>query len=86
VVRESLARASVRGQTCRSTLPPMERVVRIFESHAEAAEADRAFYRSLSPQQRLDLQLDLIARYREGLGEAAARFERVCRVVSLSRR
>jgi len=64
----------------------VERVVQVFSSHAEAEAADRAFYGSLSPQERLNLLLELAARYREELGEAAARFERICRVVSLSGR
>jgi len=51
----------------------MERVVRVFDSHAEAAAADRAFYRSLSPQERLNPLLELAARHREGFGEAATR-------------
>lgn len=63
----------------------MERVVRVFPSHEAAAAADRAAVAAMPPQDRLDLALDLAARYREGLGEAAGRFERVCRIVSLSR-
>ena len=51
-----------------------------------ALEGDRAAMASLSPQARLDLALELGARYREALGEAAQRFERVCRVVPLARR
>lgn len=64
----------------------MQRVVRTFSSFDDAEKADDEFYRSLSPQQRLDMALDLIARHRESLGEAAQRFERVCRVVERPRR
>lgn len=45
--------------------------LRIFSSFQEAEEADAAFYASLSPQERLDLLLDIIARHRESLGETA---------------
>ena len=61
----------------------MDRVVRVFDSQVEAEAADDAFYAAMSPQARLDLMLLLVARYREGLGEAASRFERVCRVTHL---
>ena len=63
----------------------MERVVRVYFSHEAAAAADRAADAAMLPQDRLDLALDLAARYREGLGEVADRFERVCRIVALSR-
>ena len=64
----------------------MRDVLRVFSSFREAEQADRAFYASLSPQERLDLLLDLVARQREAMGEAAQRLERVYRVVELSRR
>ena len=62
----------------------MDRVVRVFDSHAEAEAADDLYYAAMSPQARLDLMLLLVERYREGLGEAASRFERVCRTAPLS--
>ena len=37
----------------------MEKVVRIFHSQEEADEADREFYRSLTPQQRMDIFVEL---------------------------
>lgn len=61
----------------------MEKVVRKFHSFEEADRADREYYRSLTPQQRLDLLLDLIARQRESLDEASQRFERVYRIIKL---
>ena len=64
----------------------MQNVLRIFSNFREAEDADRAFYASLSSQERLDLLLDLVAGQRESMGEAAARLERVYRVVELSRR
>ena len=62
----------------------MERVVRKFDSHAEAAKADRAYARSLTPEQRLDILFELVARYREEHG-CSERLERVYRIVELSR-
>lgn len=64
----------------------VERVVRIFKSHAEADAADREFYRSLTPQQRVDMLLELIEMYREETGESAERLERVCRITQFERR
>jgi hypothetical protein len=59
----------------------MEKVGRKFESFAEAEKAERDYYRSLTPQQRLDLMLDII---RQGApDEAFQRLERVCRIVKL---
>ena len=62
----------------------MERTIRHFKSFAEAEEQEHAEYAALSPGERLDILLELIARYRESLGEAAEGFERVHRVVELS--
>jgi hypothetical protein len=63
----------------------VDRVVRIFDRFEDADAADAAHYAALSPAERLDVLLDMIARYRESLGGAATRFERVHRVVELSR-
>lgn len=62
-----------------------EKKVAIYGSHAESDQADRAFYRSLSPQERLDLLLTLIARHAEPTGEAVEGFARVYRIVELPR-
>lgn len=64
----------------------MRDVVRVFSSFREAEEAERTFYTSLSPQERLDVLLELVARHSESMGEDAKRLERVYRVVELSRR
>jgi hypothetical protein len=58
--------------------------VRIYRSHQEADEAEDAYYASLSPKQRVDILLQMIADYRESLGEAGQRLERVCRVTTLA--
>jgi hypothetical protein len=62
-----------------------ERTARVFTSFEAAEQADAEYYAGLTPQQCLEIQLDLIAAYRESRGEAAERFERVCRVTELSR-
>ena len=58
--------------------------LRILSSFRQAKDADRAFYASLSPQERMDLVLDIVARHRESMGEAPESFERVYRVIELS--
>ncbi|GAA5482545.1 hypothetical protein [Haloferula sargassicola] len=57
----------------------MEKVVVIHRSHWEAEEADNAYYRSLTPEQRLDILLELTRP-----DEAQPRLERVYRIVELS--
>jgi hypothetical protein len=62
----------------------MERVVAKFSSFQEAERAEREYYRSLTPQQRLDILLELIECSRKEGDAAAHRFERVYRIVKLS--
>ena len=62
----------------------MERVLNVFNSFEAADRADDEYYASLTPQERVNILLDMIAAYRESLGEAGQRFERVYRVVKLS--
>lgn len=64
----------------------MERRIEVFEGAEAADEADSAYYASLTPRERVDMLLELVERHRESLGEAAARFERVCRVAQLGER
>jgi len=64
----------------------MERTVRVFDSHADAEVADRTALAAMAPQARLDLLLRMIRHHREGLGEPASRFERVCVVSALPAR
>jgi hypothetical protein len=59
----------------------MDIVARKFNSFAESERADREYYRSLTPEQRLDILLDLIAR---AYPEAASQpIERVYRIIKL---
>ncbi len=62
----------------------MERIVRVFASHSDADRVDAERCGSLTPQQRLDLALEIIWRHNQGLGEAAERFERAHRVDELA--
>jgi len=63
----------------------MDKAVRVFGTHADADRADRAYYASLTPAERLDILLQLVATYQESLDESAKGFERVHRVVELAR-
>ncbi len=56
----------------------MRKDVRVFRSFAEAGQADREYYASLTPDERVALQQEMINRE---YGEAAKVFHRVCRVV-----
>ena len=62
------------------------RVVQKFASFAESARAEREYHASLSPQQRLDLLLELIARQQEEQDEAVQRCARVRLLAQLPRR
>jgi hypothetical protein len=59
----------------------MEREIRVFRSFDESERADRDYYQSLSPAQRMDILLDLINQWQ---GDKASKgFERVYRVTKL---
>lgn len=62
----------------------MERVAQVFTSFADADQADDDYYASLSGNERVSILLDLVEHYTESLGEAAQRFERVCRITELT--
>ena len=62
----------------------MEQAVHKFATFEEAEEADREYYRALTPDERISMMIELI--YPEGGDAAAARFERVYRVVKLGER
>jgi hypothetical protein len=59
----------------------VEEVVRKFRSFAEADKANREFYQSLTPEQRLDILGELIASANPDI--TGWRIERVCRVIPL---
>ena len=58
----------------------VEKTVAKFRSFEEAEQADREFYRNLTPQERLDILLELLNHAPE------QRLERVYRVTKLPRR
>lgn len=60
----------------------MEKRVRKFKTFAEAEAADREFYRSLTPDQRLEILLELVS---QEDGDAPPRLERVYRITPLAR-
>lgn len=60
----------------------MERVVTKYESSEEADEADKRYYRSLTPLQRLEILTELNRRLREAHGiDPDARPALVCRII-----
>jgi hypothetical protein len=63
----------------------VKRELRIFRSPEDAEAADAADYAALTPSERVDILLDLVAAYRETAGEAAQRLERVVRVARRAR-
>lgn len=61
----------------------MEKKVKVIKSFAEADAEDKRYYHSLTPSERLDILLTLIARNRKP-DEVAKGFARVYRVVKLA--
>ncbi len=60
----------------------MQKIVKVFHSHAEAEKADREFYRSLTSRERLDILLTLVARHKKAeQNETRTGLERVYRVI-----
>ncbi len=59
----------------------MDKVARIFHSFAESDAADQQYYQSLSPEQRLEILLELISQGQDH--ESEQRLERVYRIVKL---
>ena len=72
------------GERGRGILIFLEHVAQVFRSFADADRADEEYYAGLAPQERVDILLELIERYRSSLGQPAERFERVCRVAELA--
>ena len=62
----------------------MERKIQIFSSFAEAEEADKKYYHSLTPAHRIQILLILRDRYRPYGDERTEKFVRVCRIVKRS--
>lgn len=64
----------------------MDRTVAKYASHEEADKATREYYRSLTPQQRVDILLELIEQARPQNDASNERLERVYRIVKFSQR
>lgn len=58
----------------------MEKVVQKFTSFEEADRADEEYYASLTPEERIDIMLELM---RRAQGGTFRRLERVCRILPL---
>jgi hypothetical protein len=61
----------------------VEKTVQKFESFAAADAAEAAYYRSLTPTERLDILLELVNNG-QPRDEAQRRLERVYRIVELA--
>jgi hypothetical protein len=57
---------------------------RIFPNHDAADEATRQYYRGLTPEQRLDILLELLSRARPEEDATRQRLAPVYRIVELS--
>ena len=62
----------------------MEKTLQVFKSFAEAEEADKKYYRSLSPNERIALLLLLRDQYRPYPNELTEGFKRVYRIIKRS--
>jgi hypothetical protein len=67
------------------TMGGMERRAEKFTSFEAADRATKAYYHSLTPDQRIEILLDLIERSREGDSAAEHRLAPVYRIVKLPR-
>lgn len=66
-------------------MPGMKKVIKIFNSFVEADKDEKGYYRSLSPAQRLDILLSLIAQHQVTQDyEATEGFKRVYRIIKRS--
>lgn len=62
----------------------MEKAIQVFRSFQEAEEADKEYYRSLSPAERVEILLILRDEYSPYDDELTEGFERVCRIIERS--
>ncbi len=64
----------------------MERVAAEFRSQEDAAKADALYYRQLTPQQRLQILMQLIEQAHPDLHAPGQGLQRVYRIVKLESR
>jgi hypothetical protein len=63
----------------------MDKVVSVHKSFEEAARADKAYSKSLSPEERVDILLELRRRtWADEDAETGPRLERVYRIIKFS--
>ena len=62
----------------------MDSRVARFSSHEDAKKAEREYYRRRTPDQRLEILLELIDRHRKATGTSSDRMEKVYRIKKLS--
>jgi hypothetical protein len=62
----------------------MDRTIRTFTSWREADDAEADYYASLTPTERVNILLELVAQYRSSLGPSGDGFERVYRITRLT--
>jgi len=62
----------------------MEKTIQVFNSFEEAEKADKEYYRSLTPAQRIEMLLILRDQYRPYSNELTEGFKRVYRVIKRS--
>ena len=60
----------------------MERVLQVFNSFAEAEEADRKYYKSLTPAQRIEILLVLRSLIKRNDDEPRGRLKRVIELLN----
>jgi hypothetical protein len=64
----------------------MEKVVAIYDSFEAADRADREFYAKLTPDQRVQMAVDLLDLFEVSTDGAPQRLERIYRIVELTGR
>lgn len=62
----------------------MKKVIQFFNSFAEAEEADRKYYQSLTPAQRIEILLILRSLFKQKDDEPRGRLKRVYRIIKRS--
>lgn len=60
----------------------MEKISKIYHSHSEADQADSEYYASLSPNQRVEILLELISNYASSYYDGFTEgFKRVYKII-----
>ena len=62
----------------------MEKTIQFFKSFAEAEEADKKYYQSLTPTQRIEILLILRSQFQPHDHESRGRLKRVYRIIKRS--